>query len=164
MELYNNLILIRHAENIIDENLSNSQLSLSDRGVLQAKQAAELLKEKFDIVISSPSKRAIMTANIISKNKEILQDSRLLERGWGNNEQDGKETNEEAKIRFKYFLTETILKYKNKKILLVTHGSLMKLAQDVIEGENITRDSIDNCTIIEYDKNKQKQIIKTLNK
>lgn len=50
---------------------------------------------------------------------------------------------------------------KNKKILLVTHGSLMKLAQDVIEGESITRDYIDNCTIIEYDKNKQKQIIKT---
>lgn len=90
MELYNNLILIRYAENIIDENLSNSLLSLSDRGILQAKQAAELLKEKFDIVISSPSKRAIMTANIISKNKKILQDSRLLERGWGNNEQDGK--------------------------------------------------------------------------
>lgn len=160
MKLYNNLILIRHAENITDKNLINNLLPLSEKGILQANEAAKLLKGKFDIVITSTSQRTIMTADIITNNSPSIQDSRLLERGWGNNDQDGKETDEEAKIRFKCFLVETINKYKDKKILLVTHGSLMKLAQDVIEDECVSRDSIENCTIIEYKKTKQKQITK----
>ena len=160
MRLYNNLILIRHAENIEDKTLPNNMLPISEKGILQANEAAKKLKGKFDIVITSPSKRAIMTTNIINDNSSIIQDTRLLERGWGNALQDGKETDAEAKIRFKCFLIETIKKYKDKKILLVTHGSLMKLAQDVIEKNCIPRDSIDNCTIIEYEKNKQKRIVK----
>lgn len=160
MKIYNNLILIRHAESILDENLPNNLLPLSDKGILQANEASKLLAGKYDVVITSPSKRTIMTANIITNSSPLIEDYRLLERGWGNDHQDGKETDDEAKIRFKFFLVETINKYKNKKILLVTHGALMKLAQDVIEDNNIPRESIENCTIIEYGKNKQKKIIK----
>ena len=160
MKLYNTLILIRHAENIVDKNLPNNLLPLSAKGILQANEASKLLKDRYDIVITSPSKRTIMTANIITNNSPSIQDYRLLERGWGNIHQDGKENDEEARIRFKYFCVEIINKYKNKKILLVTHGALMKLAQDVIEDNYEPRDSIENCTIIEYSKNKQKRIIK----
>jgi len=161
MKLYNDLILIRHSENIADENLPNSLLPLSEKGILQAAEAAKQLSGKYDVVISSTSKRTIMTANIITNNSSSIQDARLLESGWGNSQQDGKETSEEAKIRFKCFLGETLKKYKNKKILLVTHGALMKLAQDVIEDKCELRDSIDNCTIIEYGKDKKKKIIKS---
>lgn len=160
MKIYNNLILIRHAENISDEKIVNNLLPLSNKGIMQAKEARELLKGKFDVVISSPSKRTITTAEIITNNNHVVKDSRLLERGWGNKKQDGKESDEEAKLRFKTFLIETIKKYKNKKILLVTHGSLMKLAQDVIEGVNKPRESIDNCTIIKYDEASEKEVIK----
>lgn len=38
----------------------------------------------------------------------------------------------------------------------------MKIAQDVIEEKTIPRDSIDNCTIIEYDKNNKKEVYKCL--
>lgn len=159
MEFYNDLILIRHAENETNKSLPNNLLALSKKGILQAKEAKQFLKDKFDIVISSPSKRAVMTAQTIANNAKIISDSRLLERGWGNKNQDGKETDEEAKKRFKEFITDILEKYKNKKILLVTHGSLMKLAQDVIENKKISRESVENCTIIIYKKNGKKEII-----
>jgi len=159
-KLYNNLILIRHGENIYNTTLDNNKLPLSKKGISQAKNASKILANKYDIVISSTSLRTIMTSKIIDNGNMPIEDERLLERGWGNKQHDGKETDEEAKIRFKKFLTETVKKYRNKKILLVTHGSLMKLAQDVIEGEVKPRETIDNCTIIEYDKFEGKRVIR----
>lgn len=160
MKFYNDVILIRHAENVDDSKIENNLLPLSLKGTIQAYEAANILKDKFDVVLCSPSMRTIMTANIISSLIKPIQDIRLLERGWGNLNQDGKETDEEAKTRFESFLNEVINKYKDKRILLVTHGALMKLAQDVIEQQCLPRDSIDNCTIIEYTKNKEKIITK----
>lgn len=142
------LILVRHGENVIDDNISNDLLNLSENGIVQAKNVSKILNNKFDIVISSPSKRTIETAKIISK-KEILVDSRLLERGWGNNH-NGNETDEEAKVRFKSLFNELENKYKDKRILLITHGSLMRLAQDVIENKIIPRERVNNCDIIRY--------------
>lgn len=111
-------------------------------------------------MISSISQRAIETAQIIAKEKCIEVDDRLLERGWGNENQDGKETDAEAKSRFKKFLRDILERYSNKRILLVTHGSLIKLAQDVIENNCIERERVNNCTIIKYNKNKEKEIMK----
>lgn len=160
MEFYSNLIFIRHAENVENKKLNNNLLPLSEQGVKQAKFVSSILKNKFDIIISSPSRRALMTAKIIDSNKEIIIDSRLIERGWGNKEQDGKETDKQALIRLNEFLIDIMNKYPNKKILLVTHGALIKIAQDLIEEKEIVRDNVDNCTIVKYTKNKQKQIIK----
>lgn len=160
VKLYNDLILVRHAEAVEDNSISNNLLTLSTLGILQAQEVSKLLKNKFDIVFSSTSKRAIMTANIILQGKEPIQDARLLERGWGNSKQDGKETNEEAKIRFTNFLKEIIENYKNKRIVLVMHGALIKLAQDVIENNSTERERVNNCTTIKYNKNKEKKILR----
>lgn len=160
LNLYNDLILVRHAEAIMDNSISNNLLTLSTLGILQAQEVSKLLENKFDIVFSSTSKRAIMTANIILQGKEPIQDVRLLERGWGNIEQDGKETNEEAKIRFTNFLKEIMENYKDKRIVLVTHGALIKLAQDVIENNSIERERVNNCTTIKYTKGKEKVILR----
>lgn len=51
-------------------------------------------------------------------------------------------------------------KYSNKNILLVTHGSSILIAQDLIEKKETMRDDVDNCTIVEYTKTKQNRIIK----
>lgn len=77
------IILIRHGENMIDDSISNNLLPLSELGKKQAYEAFQTLKGQFDVVISSPSKRAMMTAHIISPDSKILCDKRLLERGWG---------------------------------------------------------------------------------
>lgn len=96
MKLFNDLILVRHGESVLDNSIPNDLLPLTEVGIKQAKEAQKILQNKFDIVISSTSKRAIMTAKIIAEGKEPLQDERLIERGWGNKEKDGKETDEEA--------------------------------------------------------------------
>lgn len=160
IELYNDLIFVRHAEAIIDETLPNNLLPLTELGALQAEKVSKLLENQYDIVISSISNRAVMTAKAILKGKEPIQDKRLLERGWGNEQQDGKETDEEAEIRITNFLKEIIEKYKNNRIVIVTHGSLIKIAQNVIENQKLERGRINNCTAIKYTKNKEKIVIK----
>ena len=143
------IILVRHGENIIDESIADSDLPLSELGKKEATWAKEKLSNCFDIAISSPSKRAKETAKIICDNM-INYDSRLLEKGWGNNHNDGDEKEEDTEQRIKSLLRDIVLKYSDKKVLLITHGSLMKLIQDVIEGSKKERLLINNCTIIKY--------------
>lgn len=150
------IILIRHGENMIDDSISNNLLPLSELGKKQAYEAFQTLKGQFDVVISSPSKRTMMTAHIISPNSKILYDKRLLERGFWNEKQDGLESDYEAKKRIKSFMTEYMESYPNKNILFVTHGGLMILIQEVIEGKKMERGSINNCDIIEYSFNHKK--------
>lgn len=126
----------------------NGLLELNENGIIQAKNVSKLLNNQFDVVISSPSKRTMETGEIIS-NKEIIIDNRLLEKGWGNNH-DGNETDEEAITRFKRLFKELENKYKYKRVLLITYGILMRLAQDIIENKTITRDRVNNCDIISY--------------
>lgn len=150
------IIFIRHGENMIDDSISNNLLPLSELGKKQAYEAFQTLKGQFDVVISSPSKRTMMTAHIISPNSKILYDKRLLERGFWNEKQDGLESDYEAKKRIKSFMTEYMESYPNKNILFVTHGGLMILIQEVIEGKKMERGSINNCDIIEYSFNHKK--------
>lgn len=160
IKLNNEFIFVRHGENICDKDLLNDDLYLSELGVNQAKKLSKSLNSNYDVIISSPSKRCIMTASILSQfNKKIILDKRLYERGWGGNK-NGDETDFEAKERFLDFLLDVNEKYSNKKILIVTHGSLMKLIQDVIEQKCINRENVDNCTMIKYDKEKKKTLIR----
>ena len=153
------ITLIRHGENTNNLDLPNYLLPLSEKGKKEAKWASSMVSNDFDVIITSTSKRTILTAEIINKDMKIINDSRLLERGWGNDKQDGTETDKEAKERFRKIFLEICQRYKNKKVLIVTHGGLMKLAQDVIEGINLPRDNIDNCNIIKYTRKNRKGII-----
>ena len=144
------IILVRHGENVIDDIIPNDLLELSSVGINQAKKVSKILKNNFDIIISSPSKRTFDTAKIISNDKEIIIDDRLLERSWYHS--DGNETDNEAKRRFKELFDELEIKYKGKTVLLVTHGALIRLAEDVIENKELLRDRVNNCDIIKYKK------------
>lgn len=53
-------------------------------------------------------------------------------------------------------MIEYMKAYPNKKILFVTHGGLMILIQEIIEGKIIERGSVGNCDIIEYSFNNKK--------
>lgn len=160
MELKNDLIFVRHAECVCDNTIANNLLPLTAFGIVQANEALNILQNQFDVVFCSTSLRAVETAKILAQGKEPIQDRRLLERGWGNAEGNGKETDQEAKNRFECFLTDILQKYEGKRILLVTHGSLIKLAQDVIEQKSAPRDDVNHCSIIKYNQNKQKVILK----
>lgn len=153
MTFNNNIIFIRHAENVNDENIPNNLLPLTKLGEEQALRASKELEGKFDVVVCSISKRAKSTAKIIAPNCEIIYDERLIERGWGNKNKDGLETDDEAKKRIYDFLTEYTNIFYDKNILFVTHGSLMILAQIVIEEKVLYKDQIEFCDIVEYTKN-----------
>ena len=153
----NKFIIIRHGENIFDDTIPNNMLSLSSLGIKQAKWARDILNNDFDIVFTSISKRTKETAKIISKNIKPIEDKRLLEK-YGNEKQDGTETEEEATKRFKLFLEEIEKNYQNKKILIVTHGALMKIIQDIIENKKEERGLINNCDIIIYEDDNKKEI------
>ena len=146
------LTLIRHGENINNPLVGNNMLPLSDKGRKQALEAKDKIHDTFDVIISSPSKRCQETAKIISDNLSLIIDIRLLEKGYGNKKQDGNETIYETTNRFTDFLHD-LKKYHDKKVLVVTHGSLIRLAQNIIEEKNIRRKHVDNCFFVKYEKN-----------
>ena len=148
------IILLRHGKNIIDSKLNNNQLPLSDKGKMEAYKIKNKLNNNFDIIISSPSLRTKETAKIVGNNHDYIIDNRLLEKGYGNKKQDGKETTIDSYNRLISFLDD-LKKYKNKRVLIVTHGSLLNLARNIIEERNIKRNHIGNCYMIEYINNKE---------
>ncbi len=145
------LILLRHGENINNSLLDNNMLSLSDNGKKQTLNIKGKLNDSYEVIISSPSLRCQETARIINSDIPLIIDNRLLEKGYGNKRHDGSETVFETTIRFTDFLHD-LIKYQNQKVLVVTHGSLIRLAQNIIEEKNIRRKHIDNCSFVRYEK------------
>ena len=152
------IFITRHGQtkwNALGKIQGQTDIELNDIGRGQAKETSELLKdEKIDLIITSPLKRAKETAEIINSkfNVEIIEDKRLMERGFG--ECEGMTKYERAKLKavtpeveniWNYntnvnvynmetmkdfclrvydFLDDLIKKYKDKNILLVTHGGV----------------------------------------
>lgn len=86
---------IRHGATDWNDNINNegkkdpkcqgrADIPINARGVQQANIMANLLKDiTFDRIICSPLLRAVQTAQIISNNKQIEIDNRLIERDFG---------------------------------------------------------------------------------
>ena len=150
------IFVVRHGQtdwNVLEKLQGKTDIELNEVGRKQAQTTGEQIKnENIELIIASPLKRAKETAEIINKNfnAPIIEDERLMERGYG--ELEGKTRTErntlkefsEGKDEFwnynknigdynvekitKFFdrvyeiLDEIKEKYQNKKILIVTHG------------------------------------------
>jgi broad specificity phosphatase PhoE len=126
-----------------------SDLPLNEIGLEQANQTADLLTKcpiKWDLIISSPFKRAFETCQIIAKkinyNKDIIIDELAIERAFG--EAEGLPISEEnyKLISQNYFknqeseqdiinrgnklITKILNSYKGKNILIVSHSHFIK--------------------------------------
>ena len=130
-------------------------IELNTLGIKQAEQTRDSIKDiDFDLIISSPLKRARKTADIINQFHifPIIEDTRLMERGFGKSEGLTKTEIHEIAVehpeildcwnykrnvgyndmekmqdfckRVYDFLDEIILKYQGKRILLVAHGGV----------------------------------------
>ena len=158
------LIFVRHGETDSNKQrvIQGARLdpSLNTEGISQANELAETLKDvKFDIIISSPLKRALETAEIIKKHfnvpLEIAQ--HFLERDFGsltgkNWEEIGEITGlgkekvmeidmaqqydyrpyggqsaEEVRKGLIDGIEHLKTKYPDKKLLVVTHGGVIRL-------------------------------------
>lgn len=155
------IVFIRHGQTDVnkDNRLQGAQVNaeLNEAGRAYAKKAAANFDDnEFDVVYSSPMKRAVETAKIFTKGKKELNlDKRLLEFDFG--EWDGKkvseieqeypdaldawkivnrnytkyapsgESYEDFEKRCGDFLDEMYRKYPDKKVLVVAHGRLIRM-------------------------------------
>lgn len=176
MELY----VVRHgetSENIRKMLQGNMDTLLDDHGRQQALEAKNKLGDvKIDLIISSPKKRTLETAEIISDGKvPIITDERLLSRDHG--EFQGKTRDEinlddywNIKVNRQYEkaecvmhmysricdLLETIKKqYKDKTVLIVTHSGVCRLLyyhfNGIPESGNLVGYESTNCSVEKYD-------------
>lgn len=137
-----NLYVIRHGQ--VPSNIQGiisgwNDEELTDKGILQAKQIKEKLKDiQFDVVYSSPIKRAKQTAMIVAPQNEIIYDKRIAEREPGKmlgksrkninkdtwnsldieRTEQGAETLAAGLKRVRDFLEEINQKNENKNVLL----------------------------------------------
>ena len=169
--------------NVAGKCQGRTDIELNSTGIEQAKKAKTQLKDyKIDLIICSPLKRARKTAEIINEaiDCKIISDERIIERNCGNIEGTTKEewpsiVNEDIDIINNYnlnwnklkvepiqnvcnrvwnLLDEIEEKYKDKNILLVTHGGTCRAINAYFNGigENghVQSAHIKNCEIREY--------------
>jgi broad specificity phosphatase PhoE len=135
----------------------SSPILLTDKGKAEAMAAAQKLKSKnIDIIFSSDAPRTRQTAQIVGKEigSDIILDSRLRDTNFGifggKKKQDYCNFFSEKEEKFakrppkgenwddigkraKDFLDEIEEKYKNKNILVVSHGDTLWLIEGLIK-------------------------------
>ncbi|KZE64510.1 hypothetical protein AWM68_10210 [Fictibacillus phosphorivorans] len=152
------IAFIRHGET--DWNTERraqgcKDIPLNQNGIYQADRLAErFIDEKWDVIYASPLKRAFKTAEALSRVMDlpVIADERLREISFGETEgtteaerverwgEDwknlnlGRETDEEADLRWKAALKEITDNHKNQKVLIVTHGALLvRIFKDLLQ-------------------------------
>ena len=157
--------------------LGVTDISLNETGIAQAEELAERLKDKsIDIIISSPMKRALDTAKMVSEKNgaEIVTDSRLREWDYGSYEgktrfadgfAEGKkefavrmggtgESPFQIAHRVYSLLDEVKENYSDKTVLLVSHGGICRIIETYFNDMTTQQYSnwfMENCQLIEYE-------------
>lgn len=174
------ILIVRHGKtdwNIQKKLQGRVDIELNEIGKVQARETAQLLEnENIDLIISSPLKRAIQTAEIIneSRNIPVIIDERIAERNFGVYEGrdvttfdfnefwsfkypkdfEGAETLDDFFERVYTFLDELKEKYKDKRILLVTHGGVSIPVNCYFNGipdeDNIFFLCMNNCEVVKF--------------
>ncbi len=175
------LYVIRHGlTNCNKENKYNCRYDedINEIGVEQAIKASDdVRKLDIDLIICSPMKRTKHTMELVNVNNiPVIYDERLIERDGGKLTQtvlddyyyteyynyystktvEGLETLPELFNRVHSFLDEIKTKYKEKNILLVTHGAVARTIQFYFEempedGMLLNVSGQKNCEIKEYE-------------
>jgi 2,3-bisphosphoglycerate-dependent phosphoglycerate mutase len=142
--------MVRHGESPKEGN--ERKRGLTQKGYLDAQRVADILKdEKIDAVVSSPYLRSILTVEKIAQQigQEVLvfenlkervfssEDNRLadkelvpiLENSFFNSNFSlkGGESNAECQKRAIRVLKELLATFRNKKVVIGTHGAVMTL-------------------------------------
>ena len=174
------LYVVRHGETLHNQLglvQGDTESDLSEKGIEDAKALRKLVSTlDIDVVISSPLRRALDTAKIITDNKyEIIIDKRLIERNYGLGE--GKPVDEELTVKYWDFKLNTDInevekvqdlmfrivefiedirnKYDDKKVLVVAHSAILRAIHYAINGipedGDMLKIEIPNLRIIEYD-------------
>lgn len=147
----NKLFIVRHGETDWNKKglvQGKIDISLNETGIKQAKEIKNKINiNDIDVCFTSPLKRAMETAKIITNGKlDLIIEDQIIERGFGS--LDGKYYNQDAIVkswnyvlnyseykmetikevlkRAKEFLNYLNITYDNKNILIVSHGAFIK--------------------------------------
>ncbi len=174
------LYVVRHGQtdqNVLGLVQGDTESDLTEKGREEAKALQELVESlNIDVVVSSPLRRALDTAKLITNNKkEIIIDERLIERDFGLSE--GKPVDEELTVKYWDFSLNTDInqvekvqdlmfritefiedmrnKYDDKKVLVVAHSAILRAIHYAINGipedGDLLKIEIPNLRIIEYE-------------
>lgn len=173
------LYIVRHGKTDWNEKgllQGKTDIELNDEGIEQAKKMRDMIDmDNIDICICSPLKRTKKMAEIVVDDRiPILYDKLLLERDFGDYE--GKQINfdlvgqqwnyklndssnnieslHDCLKRAKKFICKIDKKYKDKSILIVSHGSFIKALHFNLVGYDENTDFLSfnpkNAVIYEY--------------
>ena len=174
------LYVVRHGETIwnLERRVQGvSDIPLTDVGRENAHELKELVSSlNIDVVISSPLKRAVETAKIITDNKlPVNTDDRIKERDWGMNEGASLdivdridcwdvilntgvmniEKLQDFMLRVSEFIEDIKVRYKDKKVLVVTHSAVIRVIHYMLgripEDGDLSKINIPNLRILEYE-------------
>ena len=174
------LYVVRHGQtdqNVLGLVQGDTESDLTEKGREEAKALQELVESlDIDVVVSSPLRRALDTAKLITNNKkEIIIDDRLIERDFGLSE--GKPVDEELTVKYwnfklntdinevekvqdlmfriTEFLEDIRTRYSNEKVLVVAHSAILRAIHYAISGipedGDLLKIEIPNLRIIEYE-------------
>lgn len=167
------LYLLRHGETNANKNFivqGRMDNPLNDKGIEQAFQTGVFLKSqniKFDLVISSPLKRAYKTALLVNRgmllSRPIILDKNLIERNFG--DFDGKaitddyyeltrkgqiphmETDEQLEERVIDALKTIAESHPDKRLLIVTHSHVIKALLNKFVKDFTYLNYLHNCSL-----------------
>lgn len=174
------LYVVRHGQTDWNKEkitMGRQDIPLNEVGIKQAEVTKQLIDNyDIDLIICSPLQRTKQTANIVNKDKmiDIILDDRIMERNLG--QLEGKHYTDdndmlwdinintyvyevEPMVKFKErvykFIDDILNQYRDKNILLVTHGGVTAIINcyfnnNLYDG-NISNKFLSNCSIASYD-------------
>ena len=174
------LYVTRHGKTLKNELgliQGQTECELSNTGIEDAKKLADTIRNiDIDVVISSPLKRTVDTAKIITEGYfPINIDDRLIERDWGlcegahieevdtvkcwnfflNTDDNGIEKVQDLLLRVSEFLEDIKVKYQDKNVLVVTHSAVIRAIHyclhQIPEDGDMSKIEIPNVRLIEYE-------------
>ena len=174
------IYVIRHGETAWNKSYlmqGRIDIPLDEEGINQAKKVKEEVdKIPFTMCFVSPLSRAKETAEILLENRGItpIIEPRLVEMAYGEYEGTSRSgegyLKQREKIAYRYkngesyldvagrvfpFLDELKRNYRDKDILLVCHGGVMRIIrayfQDDIENDDFFFSIPENCKVVRFD-------------
>lgn len=158
MRTITTICLVRHGQtdwNALGKLQGQTDIPLNELGKKQARQCGEFLSEEdWDVIISSPLKRARETAEIISNYIEVpvIEKIAFIEKNFGVAEgmtaaereaaftdklYPGQENQDSLRNRLMNGLQEIQKDYPDKKVILVAHGAVIHFILRLMSNESI---------------------------
>lgn len=153
------ICLIRHGEtdwNAMGKIQGKTDIPLNENGTRQAQQCRDYLKDSnWDIIVTSPLKRAKQTAFIINEalQLQVVEMAEFMERSFGDAEgktreerailypdqqYPNQESREELVNRIMNGLEKILVQFPDQKVLLVAHGAVIHTLLTVVSEDQLS--------------------------